>query len=182
MDKKEERRLSRKIVREVGKQMRSSGFLHSKPSFLVRPLGAFALFMHFHRYRCSPCFRLHFGVRVMNDPFEAIALNGPCFEYAGTFEAAEDETLACTRTLIALIEREGQGWFSKFPDAEALYRAPGSPLQDRDRQALADDFGEKRNAARWRVSAQLLGLKCQREPAVLEGKFSVEPVKPPAPL
>ena len=148
--------------------MRSSGFIHSKPSFLVRSLGSFAVFVHFHKFSFGPHFRVHFGVRVMNDPFEAIALNGPSFEHAGTYGADEDETLACTRTLIALIEGEGQSWFSKFPDAESLCRAPGSPLQDRDRQALADDFGEKRNAARWRVSEQLLGLKREGESAARE--------------
>jgi hypothetical protein len=158
MNKEEERRLARKIVRGVGKEFRSRGFLHSKPTWLVRPLDGFAQFVHFHKFTFGPRFRVHLGIRVMNDPFEAVALNGPSFEHAGRYEADEEETLACTRTLIVLIERDGLPWLSALSDIDGLLQSPRSPLKDRDRQALTDDLAGKQDEARWQVSERLLGL------------------------
>lgn len=162
MKKDEEQKLSRKIVRAVGKELRSRGFLHAKPTFLVRPFDRFAQFVHLHKFTFGPCFRVHLGVRVMNDPFVAIALNGPSFEHAGSYDAEEEESLACTRKLIALVEREGLAWFSALSDVDRLLRSSVSPLKNRDRDALLEDVSGKRNEASWQVSERLLGLKREK--------------------
>ena len=158
MKKEEERKLARKIVRGVAKEFRSRGFLHSKPTFIVRPFERFAQFVHFHKFTFGPNFRVHFGVRVMNDPFDAVALNGPAVERAGTYGPDEEQSLACTRQLIALVEKEGLSWFSKLSSVEELLKSSKSPLDDRDRRALLDDMSGQKNEASWQLSERLLGL------------------------
>jgi hypothetical protein len=158
MKKEEERRLARKVVRSVAKEFRSRGFLHAKPTFLVRPVGRFAHFVHFHKFSSGAYFRVHLGVRVMNDPFVAVALNGPSFERAGTFGPDEESSFECTRQLIALIEKEGLPWFSGLSTVEALLKSTKSPLGDRERKALLDDMCDRKNEASWQLSERLLGL------------------------
>lgn len=157
MEKEEERKIARRIVRRVAKEFCSRGFLHTRPTYLVRPLGPFAQFVHFHKFTFGPHFRVHLGVRVMNGPFDAVALNGPSFEHAGSFDSLEDETLACTKQLISLIEKKGLGWFAVFATADALLSS-SSPLRSEDREALRDDIGGAKNELNWRKSATLLSL------------------------
>ncbi len=95
----------------------------------------------------------------MNEPFVAIALNGPSFEHAGEYETDEEITLACTKKLVALIENEAVPWFASLSNEEQLLHAPTSPLKDRDRRALAEDLAGKRNASNYQLSRQLLGLR-----------------------
>jgi len=59
MKKEVERKLARRILRGVAKELRSRGFLHSKPTFLVRPFEHFAQFVHFHKFTFAPQFRVH---------------------------------------------------------------------------------------------------------------------------
>ena len=158
MKKEEERRLARKIVRGVAKEFRSRGFLHAKPTFMVRPMDRFFQFVHFHKFSAGPRFRVHFGVRVMNDPFVGVALNGPAFEHAGTFGPDEERSLECTRKLIALVEEEGLSWFAELSTVDALFKSSRSPLQTRDREALLDEMRGGRNEASWQLSERLLGL------------------------
>lgn len=158
MTKEAERRLARRIVRRVGKELRSRGFFHTKPTFLVRPFEYFAQFIQFHKFTYGPHFRVHLGIRVMNDPFDAVALNGPSFEHAGSYETNEAETLVCTQRLVSLIEKEGLPWFSALSEIVGLMESPLSPVRDRVRQALAEDLSGKRKQTDWRRSKRLLGL------------------------
>jgi hypothetical protein len=163
MKKEEERKLARKIVRGVAKEFRSRGFLHAKPTFIVRPFEGFAQFVHFHKFTFGPQFRAHFGVRVMNDPFVAVALNGPAFEHAGTYGPDEERSLACTRQLIALVEEEGLSWFSQLSSVEDLLKSSKSPLDARDRRALLEGMRGQKNEASWQLSERLLGLTREKE-------------------
>ena len=158
MKKEEERKLARKIVRGVAKEFRSRGFLHAKPTFIVRPFEGFAQFVHFHKFTFGPHFRVHMGVRVMNDPFVAVALNGPSFERAGTYGPDEERSLQCTRQLIALVEKEGLSWFSELSTVEGLLKSSKTPLRERDRKALLDDMHGRKNEVSWQISERLLGL------------------------
>lgn len=162
MEKDEERKIARRIVQRVAKEFRSRGFLHTRPSYLVRPMGAFVQFVHFHKFTFGPHFRIHLGVRVMNDSFEAVALNGPSFEHAGNFDASEEATFDCTKQLISIIEKKGLGWFSTFGTADELLRSPQSPLRSEDREALLDDICGRKNELNWRRSAGLLSLSDEK--------------------
>lgn len=162
MNKEDERKIARKIVRRVASEFRLRGFLHAKPTFIVRPLDGFAQFVHFHKFTFGPHFRVHLGVRVMNDPFVALALNGPSFERAGSFRSDEEQSLECTRQLIALIEKEALPWFSELSIGEALLKCSKSPLDDRDRSAFIEDIQGRRNETNWQLSQRLLGLTRER--------------------
>ncbi|MGM9425444.1 hypothetical protein [Hydrogenophaga sp. MI9] len=168
MEKKEERRLARKIVRAVAKEFQAIGFLHTKPTFIVRPFKGFVQFMHFHNYSFGPDLRVHFGIRVLNDPFIAVALNGPSSDEGGRYWPDEEHTMICTSRLVELVRREGLPWFSVLSSAEMLLTSLETPLRESDRTALLEDMDGRRNEASWQNSMRLLGLPHERSNGALE--------------
>ena len=158
MNKEDERRLARKIVRAVARALRSCGFLHTKPTFIVRPCEGFVQFVHFHKYSFGPSFRVHFGIRVMNDSFPAVALNGPSSNSVGNYWPDEEQTMICTSRLIELVQQEGLPWFSDLSNSEALLSSPKSPLIERDRLALLEALSGQGSKTNRQYSERLLGL------------------------
>ena len=159
MNKEEERRLARKIVRAVAREFRSCGFLHTKPTFMVRPCEGFTQFVHFHKYSFGPSFRIHFGVRVMNDSFPAVALNGPASDHVGGYWPDEEQSLICTSRLIELVQQEGLTWFADLSSSKALLNSPKSPLKERDRAALLEDMSGQGSRENRQNSERLLGIR-----------------------
>lgn len=168
MEKKEERRLARKIVRAVAKEFQAIGFLHTKPTFIVRPFEGFAQFMHFHKFSFGPDLRVHFGIRVMNDPFPGVALNGPSFDHDGHYWPDEEQTMICTSRIIELVRREGLPWFSDLSSAKMLLSSLESPLRERDRTAMIEDMDGLRNEVSWQNSMRMLGLPYENSNGALE--------------
>jgi hypothetical protein len=72
-------------------RMQPSGFARSKKTFWTRHTELTADFIHFHRNgisygpatSASVSIRVHLGIRVLNDCFEATALNGPYSDPGG---------------------------------------------------------------------------------------------------
>jgi hypothetical protein len=157
MNKAEERRLARKVVRAVARAFRSCGFLHTKPTFMVRPCEGFVQFVHLSKKSYGPSLGVCFGIRVMNDPSPAVSLNGPSSNSIN-YWPDEDQTLICTGRLIELVQQEGIPWFSDLSNAEALLSSTKSPLVERDRLALLQDMSGQRSEENWQRSEQLLGL------------------------
>jgi hypothetical protein len=132
--------------------------MHTKPTFMVRPCEGFVQFVHFHKYSFGPCFRVHFGIRVMNDSLPAVALNGPSSNSVGNYWPDEEQTMICTSRLIELVQKEGLPWFSDLATTEALLSSPKSPLIERDRLALLEAMSGKGINMNCRHSERLLGL------------------------
>jgi hypothetical protein len=73
MDSKAKRRLAEVIRRRFTDGLTPTGFLRTKPAFWVRPKVHCLEFVHLHLFTFAPSFRVHFGVRVLNDTFPAAA-------------------------------------------------------------------------------------------------------------
>ncbi len=53
------------------------GFEAGGTVFFIRRREWVAEFIHLHEYSFAPGYRIHLGIRVLNDAFAALALNGP---------------------------------------------------------------------------------------------------------
>jgi len=159
MQRPAERNLARRIVRLVCRELAPEGFKLTKPTFACRP-GQFATaFFHFHKFSFAPAFRIHVGIRVMSDPFEAIALNGPWDEHAGRFSEHEEDIRACVVAMVRYCYEQGLDWIDRWNDPWKLLRAPDSPLGARERDALVDLLEGRPNQKWISQSERLLGLR-----------------------
>jgi hypothetical protein len=77
MNKPLERKNQDKVLRQLGRLLPEIGFRRTKPTFFTRPRGLVVEFVHLHKYTFAAEFRIHLGLRVTNDGFDAAALNGP---------------------------------------------------------------------------------------------------------
>ncbi len=170
------------------------GFSHTRKMLWTRHTASSPFtveFIQFHRtgstygspYNASVDFEVHFGVRVLNDPFPVLALNGPSSEhtpiedrYHLRFNSKSGSTFErCVDDLVRLVEHYGEPWFRSAASIEALlapgdppwYRHPASPdaLQPRSaigteaRDALKRALAGEGSAECERASLKLLGIK-----------------------
>jgi hypothetical protein len=159
MEKRVERNIARRIVRAVARALGDVGFRQTKPTFVIRPGVLTTPFFHFHKFTFGPYFRIHLGVRVMNDTFVALALNGPMHEHAGQYSEREEDIQQCIRKMVGYCRTEGLPWLERWSDPNALLEAQGSPLHPDDQQALSNALAKRFNAEAIALSESLLGLR-----------------------
>ena len=139
MDPRPKRSQAEKIRRRFTRLMQPLGFRRTKTSFWTRGAQPTVEFVHLHLYSFAPEFRLHVGVRVLNDPFEALALNGPASHqtdpYDHEFNESEESVVRCAYELARYCEDRGEPWFSRWRPPTTLL-AEGSPLEPLARAAL----------------------------------------------
>ena len=157
MEKSLERSLARRIIRSSFRSLREDGFVHSKPTFAVRPTEYLAAFIHIHKFSYGPMFRLHFGIRVLNDPFEAVALNGLSLEHAGKYSAQEENIERCIGDIERFIRGDGLPWLIRYGDIDSLL-ASETPLKERDRVALEAHLSGSPSIESVKQTSALLGL------------------------
>ena len=63
-------------------------------------------FAHLHKYSFKPGFRVHLGLRVVNDTFEACALNGPTQNSGFDFTSAEASVETCADRIRLALPRQ----------------------------------------------------------------------------
>jgi hypothetical protein len=165
MEKRVERNIARRIVRAVGRELEDVGFHQTKPTFLIRPGDLVTPFFHFHKFTFGPRFRIHLGVRVMNDPFVALALNGPSLEHAGMYSEREDDVQRCIEEMVSYCGTEGLPWLERWSDPKALLEAQGSPLRSDEQQALSNALAGRLNVQAIALSEALLGLRSVKNTA-----------------
>lgn len=149
MDAKLERSNKGKVLRKVAKLLEPSGFKRSKPTYYTRIRLPVVEFVHLHKYTSTSSFRLHFGIRVVSDPFKAVALNGPTSDelqsiasvlakrmYSFDFNESDDSVERCALDINDFIASAGETWFKSHRDLERLAISPGSPLSSAARTAL----------------------------------------------
>jgi len=80
---------------------------------------------------------------VLNDPFEAVALNGPdsheavCLRrYDFHFDDSEKSLERCAENLFRFCAKEGEAWFECWRSLEELVKSQHSPLGSEAKQAL----------------------------------------------
>jgi hypothetical protein len=77
MEPKAKRQSAERVRREFTSRASALGFSRAKKSFWIRVQIHTIEFIHLHLFSFMPAFRVHFGIRVLNDTFDAPALNGP---------------------------------------------------------------------------------------------------------
>ena len=144
MDKKREQLAKTKILRRFSKYVESLGFRRSKSSFFIRPGQHLIEFIHVHKYSFDSDFRVHLGLRVLTDPFEAVALNGPdsheavCLKkYDFHFDESAESVEECAESLFRFCAEEGEAWFKSWRNLERLLQDQDSPLGTDAKKALA---------------------------------------------
>ena len=165
MDKRIERDISRTIVRAVARELGDVGFRQTKPTFVIRPGDLVTSFFHFHKFTFGPLFRIHVGVRVMNDTFCALALNGPSLEHAGQYSELAEDIQQCVRAMATYCRTDGLRWLERWSEPKALLEAKDSPLHSADRQALSNALAGQLNPEAIAHSQSLLGLRSGKNTA-----------------
>lgn len=112
--------------------------------------------------------RVHFGIRVLNDPYVPTALNGPFSDAGGLrsgryhlrFNARSGSMFErCTDDLVRFVVEQGEPWFQRFRTAEALLRLPDSPLKPRERESLRAAQEGRIDVGNVAASLKDLGIK-----------------------
>jgi hypothetical protein len=97
-------------------------------------------FVHLHKYTFAPEFRIHLGIRVTNDTFEAAALNGPdsqpyaCKDsptgrrFNFNFHDAPETLDRCAAEIVSFVRDVAEPWFLHWRDIERLIGDESSPL------------------------------------------------------
>ncbi len=112
-----------------------------------------------------------FGIRVLNDVLEALSPNGPRYDFSERlraahyhfrFNAQNSSTYdRCIDDLARYVEHEGQPWFTRFLEIEALLTASDSPIREplKERLRAAADGHSDTDAVT--QSLKLLGFKSE---------------------
>jgi hypothetical protein len=144
--------------------------------FWIRPRTHTAEVVHFHRegssyggpISASVEIRVHFAIRVFNDSFEAIALNGPRSDpsrvrdggYHLRFNAKSKSMLhRCIDDLVRFLDEYGEPWFRHFEQVEALVNDADSPLGLVQKELLHAAIKGKADQENLAQTNRLLGIK-----------------------
>jgi hypothetical protein len=110
-----------------------------------------------------------FGIRVLNDVFEALSSNGPRYDFSERLRAAHYHFRfnaqtgstydRCINDLERYVEQEGEPWFTRFRDPEALLSFEDSPLREPEKARLREAIGASPEFAAMSRSLKLLGIK-----------------------
>jgi hypothetical protein len=128
------------------------GFERTRKKFWVRLHEHTADVLHLHRYgisygaplNASVSLRVHLAIRVLNDSFPSIALNGPDTgsapregRYHLRFNAESlDSFDRCVQDLARYVREIGEPWFARFGDADTLLSDGESPLPEDAKTSL----------------------------------------------
>ncbi len=166
MDAATKRRTAGRIRRAVTKRLKVRGFIHGKTTFWARPREHVIEFVHLHLFTFGPMFRAHCGIRVLNDSFEAAALNGPSSSdywsgasrtYDLAFEVDDSSIDRCVAAIDTFCVEVAEPWFERLAGPQILL-ASASPLNERERRNLELSFQGESTPATVALSKELLGV------------------------
>jgi hypothetical protein len=155
------------IRRALTKALAPFGFRRTKSTFWTRDHEHVAEFIHLHLFSFAPAFRVHLGVRVLNDSFDAAALNGLSSndgwygkrkEYVFTFDEGSESVAECSAFLARFCREVAEPWFAKFPAPDVLLRSTNSPLTGREKERLRLAMSGRGDIQSVRLSRSILGL------------------------
>jgi hypothetical protein len=152
----------------------SLGFERTRKKFWVRLHEHTADVLHIHRggvsygapLSASVSFRLHLAIRVLNDSFVAIRLNGPNSDdapresrYHLRFNAESLHSFdRCVQDLGRYVRDVGEPWFLMFRHADALFSRGDTPLDDDARASLRAALDGRSSSDALAVTKKELGL------------------------
>ena len=166
MDRALKRRQSERVKRKFTRELSGFGFSRTKASFWTRPRELFIEFIHLHQFTFAPAFRVHVGIRVLNDTFEAIALTGlttndgwygETRQYSFEFDASEASVDRCATELTRFCADIADPWLRENHDVRHLL-SHGSPLAPEAKKRLQLAVDGSSDIACVEVSRTLLGV------------------------
>lgn len=158
---KEKQRYAERVRRSVTPLLRSLGFERTKSTYWTRCRPQVVEFIHLHLYSFAPAFRVHTGIRALNDPFEAIALNGPdshARRYLLEFTTADASVERCARDVLEFCTEVAEPWFKAWRHRGARAPERRSRSDNEVADALGDALRGKPNAMNVARTRALLGL------------------------
>lgn len=171
MEKSVERSCHGKVMRRVAGLLVSLGFQRVKSTFFIRRQVWVIEFIHLHKYSFTPGYRVHLGIRVLNDVFPAPALNGPdshpylCpnspngSKYILGFGPDQASIERCSAEIYRWCSDVGMPWFNQFNGPQALLTDAASPLGESEKSRLRLAMGGESDPDAVRASLSLLGLE-----------------------
>ena len=168
-----------KACREFTERIVSSGFSRTKKMFWTREHPHTVDFIYFNRsgssygapLNFSVDVRMDFGIRVLNDTSDAVALNGPSSDpriiHAGNyhlrFNAKSGSTYdRCVDDLVRFVVEQGEPWFNRFRDPSALTDTCVTPLPPESIEALTAALRGDSQPANIAKSRKILGIKASK--------------------
>jgi hypothetical protein len=159
VDKKIEISGRNKIYRKLANRLSDLGFERTKTSFFTRPREHVVEFIHLHKFTFCAGFRVHFGIRVLNDPLEAAALNGPSSEDPKfSYDSSEESLQKCANEIHRFCKINGERWFRKWSNSSKIINSKRSPLQQDAKKALLNAIEGRSNSEHVRKSKAILGI------------------------
>jgi hypothetical protein len=171
MDARKKRNRAEGVWRRFTRDLAPLGFRRTKASFWTREREFVVEFIHIHLFTFAPAFRVHLGIRVLNDSFGAPALNGLCTSdgWHGTppqyfFEFADSQLSVerCADNLARFVKEVAITWFGRFMDPQALITVDDSPVREDARQALEEALSGRSIETRVATSKAMLGVALDR--------------------
>lgn len=166
-----------KLCSEVSLGLEPLGFSRSKPTLWTRSheqtVDVLSFFREGTTYgaptSASVGVRVNLAIRVLNDDFEGLALNGPGTNdfigrrppgYHLSFNARSfSQYDRCRDDLVRFVREQGQPWFSEYADSVALVERGDSPLSPEARERLREALAGRAEPAAIAASKKLLGLQ-----------------------
>lgn len=162
METSQKRSESEKVRQQLTKLLTPFGFQRTKPTFWTRRNDYTVDFVHLHLYTFAPAFRTHCGIRVLNDSFSALGLNGPDangiagnrFEFSDTTESL----MSCATHIADFVQDLGEPWFARWRQPNTLMTSAESPLTSDAMAALKTALQGDSSVEFVVQSERLLGL------------------------
>jgi len=155
MDEKQEKSGCEKVRERLAKHLKEIGFLRTKPSFFTRVRPYWIEFGYLHKFTFGPYFRVHLGIRILNDQNQNISLNGPDsdsirsilyhfpvslfldqmkydFKYGESLQSIDK----CAQDMFIFWKKIGLPWFGKWRDSNRLIKSKKSPLSQKEKELL----------------------------------------------
>jgi len=165
-----------KACREFTNRISAKGFARTRKRLWTRVQSHWVDFVHFHRrgisYGSPDTFivdiRVHLGVRILNDSFPGLHLNGPQSDpdrlrsgrYHLRFNARSGSTYErCIEDLYRFFVEECEPWFNRFGSAEDLLKRSDSPLNDNEKRFLRAAIDGKTTRHNLVISLKELGIR-----------------------
>lgn len=167
MEPKAKRKQAEAVRKHLTGQLARFDFNRTKPTFWTRGDQVIVQFVHLHLMTFTSGFRVHLGLRVLNDTFPAPALNGPMSpdgwamasrKYVFSFSKTQDSVEHCADELAGYIAETGLPWFDCFGSAQAAL-APNGPLTEESRGRLRLALDGNADATAIAASRAMLGIQ-----------------------
>jgi len=110
-----------------------------------------------------------FGIRVLNDAFEALSPNGPRYDFSERLRAAHyhfrfnaqtgSTYERCIDDLVRYVVDEGEPWFVRFREPEALLTSAESPLRQSEKEYLHAAVSGQPDETASAQSLKFLGIR-----------------------